>query len=172
MGCYLDPDDATSIERITEAMSHRPCKAALLVVGDLNANITDPEGNGRDKEITAALLGAGLENMSRHFLSCRTSWAWYDRTWIMLRRGRVVWSRKDCILDTDRRMFQNICICETRHNTDHYMILGYICVTAQGYYQRYLGWRTQLPLLPSRVPKRYDLLVAELRGFIPEPRWT
>ena len=48
MGCYLVPDDASSIERLVRAMEQRPHGAALMVVGYLNFNIVDPEGNIRD----------------------------------------------------------------------------------------------------------------------------
>ena len=37
-----------------------PSEAALMVVGYLNSNIADPEGNGRDKAILEELLNVVL----------------------------------------------------------------------------------------------------------------
>ena len=42
----------------------------------------------------------------------------------MRRQGQVVRYRTDYILGTDRRLLQNVTVRDTRHNTDHYMVLG------------------------------------------------
>ena len=45
VGCYLDPTGASKIECIIEAMGQNPQGANMMVVGDLNEDILEPEGN-------------------------------------------------------------------------------------------------------------------------------
>ena len=47
VGCYLAPDDTSTIERVAEALRERPKGADLLVEGDLNIKLADPEGDRR-----------------------------------------------------------------------------------------------------------------------------
>ena len=68
VGCYLAPDDTSTIERVVEALKGRPKGAELLVAGYLNANLEDPEGDGRGEDIVAALAVEGLEDMPEQFL--------------------------------------------------------------------------------------------------------
>ena len=72
----------------------------------------------------AALSDTGIEDISRHFLLCRTSGDQDGQTWSMLRKGSVVRSRMDCIISKYCRLFQNVSIWYPRHNADHYMVLG------------------------------------------------
>ena len=60
-GCYLDPDDTSTIEDIVAAIRQCPQGAALLVVGDFNTNLADPEGQARDKEISLAMVVVVIE---------------------------------------------------------------------------------------------------------------
>ena len=68
MGCYLAPDDASTIEDVVAAISQRPWGAALIVVVDFNTDLAVPEGREQDEEITAAMAESGLENMRGNFL--------------------------------------------------------------------------------------------------------
>ena len=47
VGCYLDPDDTSTIENVVAALKDRPRGAKLLVVGDFNVNLAEPEGDQR-----------------------------------------------------------------------------------------------------------------------------
>ena len=47
MGCYLAPDDTLTIERVVEVLKELTKGSKLLVVGDMNANLADPEQDGR-----------------------------------------------------------------------------------------------------------------------------
>ena len=40
---------------------------------------------------------------------------------------REVRFRTDSILDTDRCLFRNMSVLESRNNLDHYLILGCLC---------------------------------------------
>ena len=39
IGCYLAPDDTSTIERVVAALKDRPKGTALVVVGDLNTDL-------------------------------------------------------------------------------------------------------------------------------------
>ena len=73
MGCYLAPYDTSSTERLTRAMEQCPRGAALMVVGYMNFNIVDPEGNIREEAIVEDILDVGLEDMCGHFLLLHTT---------------------------------------------------------------------------------------------------
>ena len=49
-------------------LKERPQGAKLLLEGNFNADLAQPEGAEQDKEIVVALTAAGLEDMSEHFL--------------------------------------------------------------------------------------------------------
>ena len=68
IGCYLAPDDISTIESVVAALKERTRGTALLVEGDLNTTLTDPENSRRGTEIAAALTEAELEEMAAHFL--------------------------------------------------------------------------------------------------------
>ena len=44
----------------------------------------------------------------------------------MIREGWEVRSRTDYILGTYRRLFGNVSVRDPRHNSDHYMVLGFL----------------------------------------------
>ena len=67
VGLYLAPDKNLTIEDVIAAIIQRPRRGALLVVGDLNTNLTAPEGRARDEEIAAAMATAGIEDINGHF---------------------------------------------------------------------------------------------------------
>ena len=51
-----------TIESVVAALKERPRGTALLVAGDLNTTLSDPENDRRGTEIVAALTEAGLED--------------------------------------------------------------------------------------------------------------
>ena len=74
MGCYLAPDNTSSIERVIKALRERPKGAELLVAGDLNINLVAPEGDPREEDITTTIATEGLEDMAPHFLPRQRRW--------------------------------------------------------------------------------------------------
>ena len=60
MGCYLSPDNTSTIESVVAALKERPMGNGLLVAGDFNANLADPEGDWRGEDIAAAMATEGL----------------------------------------------------------------------------------------------------------------
>ena len=74
IGCYLAPDDTSTIESVVAALKERPRGTALIVAGDLNTTLTDPENDRRGIEIAVALTEAGFEDMAAHFLPRQRRW--------------------------------------------------------------------------------------------------
>ena len=62
----------------------------------------------------------------------------------------------DYILVTDLHLFRNISIWVTRHNKDHYMVLGCLQGASCRWHQRYLRRRTRLPVRPPILPIQED----------------
>ena len=101
-----------------------PGGGALLVVVNFNTDLAAPEGRERDKGIAEALAEEGLEDMSGHFLQRHKPWLKDGIKWSMHWGGWKVRSQTDYILGTYSRMFQNVAVRDTIHNTDHYLVLG------------------------------------------------
>ena len=60
VGCYLAPDNTSTIKRFVKALKERPKGAELLVAGDMNANLAEPEGDRRGEDIAEKLATKGL----------------------------------------------------------------------------------------------------------------
>ena len=169
VGCYLTPDDTLTRESVISALEERPRGAELLVVGDFNVNLAEPEGDRRREDIAAAMATEGLEDTLAHFLPHQSSWCQDERTWSMIREGREVRSRTDYILGTDRRLFGNVSVRDPRHNSDHYMVLGCLHSAPVREHASYLGGRKRPPLLPPNALAREDGIFAALRRAVPKP---
>ena len=68
IGCYLAPDDTSTIERVVTALRDIPKGTTLIVAGDLNTDLEDSESDRRRTEIAAAMTAAGVEDMTTHFI--------------------------------------------------------------------------------------------------------
>ena len=60
----------------------------MLLVGYFDYDLTSPEGEDQDEEISVAFVATVLEFMLAHFLSRRCPWCQYGRTWSMVQLGR------------------------------------------------------------------------------------
>ena len=87
----------------------------------------------------------------------------------MVREGKVVRSRTDSILVTYCRLFWNVYVWDQRHNTDNYMVFGYLHSAPEREHARYLLGRKQLPLRPSAESTREDSIFAALQRDVPKP---
>ena len=148
VGCYLAPDNASTIEDVVAAIGKRPRGDMLVVVGDLNTDLAAPEVRKWDEGISAALAEEGLEDTSGHFLPRHNTWLKDGHTWAMHLGGQEVRSRTNYILGTDSCLFQNITVRDASHNTDHYLVLGCIRGAAPAAHFLYLGKRTSFPISP------------------------
>ena len=124
IGCYIAPDDARRIDQVVTALGDQPRGTALVVAGDFNIDLGETASDGRGTEIAAALTEAGVEDMTAHFLPRKRQWGRERRTWSMVREGKVIRSRTDYLLGTDRSLFRNVAVRDPRHNSDQYMVVG------------------------------------------------
>ena len=69
-------------------MGKRPHGDELIVIGNVNTDIADPEGNTRNKEISVSLVDAVLENMSSNSPLRRIPWSQDSLNWRMIWKGR------------------------------------------------------------------------------------
>ena len=136
------------------------------MAGDLNTDLGAPEKDRRRTEIAVAMTEAGVEDMTAHFLPRKRPWGIERRTWNMMRKGRVVRSRTDYLLGTDRSIFRNVFVRDPSHNTDHYMVVGHLrSATAQDH-AGYIKGRRNMPLKPPTEHTREDELVEALRRAV------
>ena len=168
VGCYLVPNDTSTIERVVEALRERPKGAELLVAGDLNINFAAPEGDRIEEDIATTIATELLKDMAPHFLPRQRRCCWDMRTWGMIWKGRKVRSRTDYILGTDRRLFRNVFVRDPRHNSDHYMVLGCLTSAFLMEHKRYLWGRNWWPMGPPTKPTRVDKLFAAVRRAVPK----
>ena len=68
-------------------------------------------------------------------------------------------------------MFQNVAVRDARHNTDHYLILGFLQGAAPAVHSRYLGNQTRFPIRPPATSDRIDRIFTELWGAITKLHW-
>ena len=170
IGCYLSPDNNSTIDSVVAALKERPQVLELLVTGGLNTNLENLEGDQREKEIEAELTMAGLEDMSAHFIPRWRPWFRYGRMWRMVCLGRELHSWTDYILGTYRVIFRSVATRYPRHNSGHYMVLGCLCSALLREYAEYLRSRIRLPLHPPTTPAREDGIFAALRRATPKPK--
>ena len=88
MGCYIAPDDASTIEDVAAAIIRDPRGDGIWVSRDFNAKLEDLEGTTHTEEISAALSVSGLQDMNAHFLTRRNPFPRGGRTWSMLLGGQ------------------------------------------------------------------------------------
>ena len=74
IGCYLASGENSTIESAVTALKERPRGAALMVAGDLNTTLTEPENDRRGTDIAAVLKEEGLEDVAMHFLPQQRKW--------------------------------------------------------------------------------------------------
>ena len=123
VGAYMPPNDGPRMHCVEQALQAVPKGLELILMGSLNARLGDPRDE-REEELVMALVDRGLVNMTDYFLPRIQYWGAGGWIWSMQRDERQVTGRGDYILSTDRRIFFNAWIWETRHGTDHRLILA------------------------------------------------
>ena len=103
------------------------------------------------------------------FFSGKRPWGRERRTWSMVREGRVIRSRTDYLLGTDRSLFRNVAVQDPRHNSNHYMVVGHLRSDMAWEHARYIKGRQKIPLKPPTEPTREDELFGYLRRAVPKP---
>ena len=82
----------------------------------------------------------------------------------MLRWGQEVCSWTNYILGTDRHLLQNVEVRDTRHNTYHNLVLGFLSGAAPAAHSHYLRKWKLLPMKPPNNLGGVGRLFAELQG--------
>ena len=100
VGCYLAPDDASTVEDVVADIGKQHQGGALLMLVDFNTSLVAPEGQERDEGIPEALAEEYLEDMSRHFFPHHKPRLKDGHIWTMRRGGWDVRSLTDYILNT------------------------------------------------------------------------
>ena len=139
------------------------------MAGDFNTDLGETASDGRGTDIAAALTEAGVEDMTAHFLPRKRLWGRERWTWSMVREGRVIRSRTDYLLRTERNLFRNVAVRDPRHNSDHYMVVGHLRSETAREHARYIKGRRKMPLQPPKDPTREDELFGDLRRAVPKP---
>ena len=116
-----------------------------------------------------AMTEAGVEDMTAHFLPRKRRWGRERWTWSMVREGKVVRSRTDYLLETDRSLFSNVSVRDPRHNTDHFMVVGCLRSAPERENARYIMGRRKTPLRSPTEPTRKDGIFAALQRAVPKP---
>ena len=83
VGCYIDPINASNIESVSAVIRDQPYGADLLVAGNLNSNLAEPEGTPQGGATADEIAAAGLLDMGMHFLQRHKTWFQNRRTWRM-----------------------------------------------------------------------------------------
>ena len=68
IGCYIAPINASIIEVVSATIRDQPYGAKLLMSGDLNANLEEPEVTPQVEAIANELMVVGLMDMGLYFL--------------------------------------------------------------------------------------------------------
>ena len=83
MGCYISPIDTSTIEDVAAAIRVQPYRAKILVAGEFNSNLVEPEGTPQGEAIADKLVVAGLLEMGLNFLLQSKPWFHYRFMWNM-----------------------------------------------------------------------------------------
>ena len=129
-------------------MLEQPRGKELSFAGNFNVELENMGGRGQDEEIVAEVETSGLEDLEGHFLPQQRAWCKDWRTWEAVRQGRVVRLRKDYILGSDHRIFQNVAVWDPRNKSEYLTVLGCLHRASLRDHYCYLGCRTRLPLRP------------------------
>ena len=146
--CYLALFNNTTIIYVEAAMVEWPRGVELIFAEDLNLYLERTGGQGLEKEITVAVATVGIEEISAHFLPLQRPCNWYQRTWAVVKQGREMRSQTDYILGSDRQIFQNVAVQDPKHNSSHYMVMGFLRGAPLREHSYYLIYMIRLPLSP------------------------
>ena len=110
--------------------------------GELNVRSREPRDDREDK-LAIALAGSGLPDVISHFTPRRRYRGTENWTWKMRWEGMTVTGKGDYILGSDRDDFTKAGVRESRHHTDHRMVLEVLRGEGSRQNLRYVGGRTK-----------------------------
>ena len=123
VGAYVLPNDLPTVNWITQVLACKPKGVGKMLVGDLNACLTNPRDQ-QEEQLATVLAGHGLTDQARHLSPRRKYRTEGNWTWRMWREGRPISGRGYYILGTTRHYFSMVGLREPRTPPDHRMVLG------------------------------------------------
>ena len=133
VGCYIPPSDLSTLDAVRGAVQQMPDGCQLLVLGDLNANLS-VQHTERDAAVADFLDGEDLVDLSRHFrVRMKPGRKGRDRgiwTWRIERDGTPVQSQPDYVLvrEKNKRWVRKLRLrTPRRHGSDHRSVIVTMC---------------------------------------------
>ncbi len=174
VGAYLPPDGPAlqELPYLTEALERfKNSKTAPVLLGDLNADIHNPQPL-RNQQLGTVLATYGFHDLLSHYKQRRrfkhrtTYFQWRDNL------NRVIRTRTDYILATDRRLFEYVSIRDPRYfDSDHYMITARLLASPTPSHKGYLRGRRQQPFTRAKEnPSQADSLLDTVKAQCPPPK--
>ncbi len=131
VGCYIPPNDLSTLQHIVQAWNKCPRGHIPILLGNLNVNLHASRDN-RDKQIGKAFEDViGLTNLSKHFCQRSCGLMQGRWTWRMRRGRRWISSQCDYLLGcrVGCRKFHSVCQqTPFNHDLDHHAIITRICM--------------------------------------------
>ena len=150
VGEYVPTHDASADHRIKQMLEVAPKGIEIILLGDLNIRLRKLRDD-RENELSSALAGRGLGDMTSHF----TPRLWYQGTgcwnWKIRWDVRLVTGRCYYILISDMNKIFKAGVWKERIFTDHRMVL--VVLQREGALQdhRYIVGRIRWPLASPLV---------------------
>lgn len=112
VGCYIPPEDLTTLEHVKNALAQRPGGCKPLLVGNLNVDLECPRDE-RDKEVAEECSVHDFGCMSRHFRQRHVKWVASKPDYFLACKG-------------DKECFKSVAIRQPRyHDSDHRAIIAH-----------------------------------------------
>ena len=146
---YLPPSTIDHLPYLEKALN-RVLGRDHIVMGDLNADIRCLQ-NPQNQQVADSLESFGLVRLLGHFIK----WLRFQhiRTWWQVRQEKILRSRSDYILGSDRCMFDTVVIRDLRNfASDHFSLRA--CLLRQP--TRFRWWVPDMApfLSPEHIPNR------------------
>ena len=120
IGAYLPTSSLAFLPLLESALQLHATSDSVTVLADLNADIYDLT-KPRNQLVATTLANYGLLDLLHHFRQ-RPRFR-HRQTWFQMRQGTLHRSRCDCILCTDRQLFESVQLKEPRnYSSDHLML--------------------------------------------------
>ena len=129
MGCYIPPNDLTTLMHIEQAWLDCPRGCIPIVLGDLNINLATLRDE-HNETVAKQVDAMNLVDMSSHFHQRRGKNSHGQWTWRMRRGRRWVSSKCDYILGRATNLGQFMCISVRLpfcHDSNHCALVAKIC---------------------------------------------
>ena len=66
VGCYLEPHDSSTLERIVAEIDQQPQGVEFLVTMNFNTDLSSPDGHEHNKTTETAIAMEDLEDIAAH----------------------------------------------------------------------------------------------------------